>query len=237
MTHPGTLVLIMAVAVLAPLLAYRVGRWIRVPLVIFEVAIGIAIGHGPGRGAGRRRHALRPRPGRRRPCGCGGRTARRAGPEPGPPGVRRRTRRRGEPASWSRSVRGDRAQLGHRLRGAGLVRAGPAGLMPLPGPGTARCPCGLRQGRASTPGAERQAQGRASGVRRQASGAGFGRRRQAPGAGRRVGRRRRARPCRAAGLMPLPVPGTARCPCSLRQASAPGVGVRRRASGAGVRRG
>ncbi|MDT0613488.1 cation:proton antiporter [Streptomyces lancefieldiae] len=44
MTHPGTLVLIMAVAVLAPLLAYRAGRWVRVPLVIFEIALGIVIG-------------------------------------------------------------------------------------------------------------------------------------------------------------------------------------------------
>ncbi|MBG0857439.1 cation:proton antiporter [Streptomyces spinoverrucosus] len=44
MSHPGTLVLIMAVAVLAPLLAYGLGRWIRVPLVIFEIVLGILIG-------------------------------------------------------------------------------------------------------------------------------------------------------------------------------------------------
>jgi Kef-type K+ transport system membrane component KefB len=44
MTHPGTLVLIMAAAVLAPLLAESVARWIRIPLVIFEIALGIAVG-------------------------------------------------------------------------------------------------------------------------------------------------------------------------------------------------
>ncbi|WP_171113604.1 MULTISPECIES: cation:proton antiporter [unclassified Streptomyces] len=44
MSHPGTLVLIMAVAVLAPLLAYGLGRWIRVPLVIFEIVLGVLIG-------------------------------------------------------------------------------------------------------------------------------------------------------------------------------------------------
>ncbi|GEC05311.1 sodium/hydrogen exchanger [Streptomyces spinoverrucosus] len=44
MSHAGTLVLIMAVAVLAPLLAYGLGRWIRVPLVIFEIVLGILIG-------------------------------------------------------------------------------------------------------------------------------------------------------------------------------------------------
>ncbi|PZT68872.1 cation:proton antiporter [Streptomyces sp. SW4] len=44
MTHPGTLVLIMAVAVLAPLVAYRVGRWVRVPLVVVEIGLGIVIG-------------------------------------------------------------------------------------------------------------------------------------------------------------------------------------------------
>ncbi|MER6912598.1 cation:proton antiporter [Streptomyces sp. NPDC000594] len=44
MAHPGTLLLIMAVAVLAPLLAHAAGRWIRVPLVIFEIALGIAVG-------------------------------------------------------------------------------------------------------------------------------------------------------------------------------------------------
>lgn len=44
MTHPGTLILIMAIAVLAPLLAYGAGRWVRVPLVIFEIVLGILIG-------------------------------------------------------------------------------------------------------------------------------------------------------------------------------------------------
>ncbi|MFE0131779.1 cation:proton antiporter [Streptomyces sp. NPDC059037] len=44
MDYPGTLILIMAVAVLAPLLAYGAGRWVRVPLVIFEIVLGILIG-------------------------------------------------------------------------------------------------------------------------------------------------------------------------------------------------
>ncbi|MFJ9058059.1 MULTISPECIES: cation:proton antiporter [unclassified Streptomyces] len=44
MTHPGTLVLIMAAAVLAPLLVYATRRRFRVPLVIFEIALGILIG-------------------------------------------------------------------------------------------------------------------------------------------------------------------------------------------------
>ncbi|MFJ8149979.1 cation:proton antiporter [Streptomyces sp. NPDC096048] len=44
MTHPGTLVLILAVAVLAPLLVHFTGRRARVPLVIFEIALGILIG-------------------------------------------------------------------------------------------------------------------------------------------------------------------------------------------------
>ncbi|MFH8609742.1 cation:proton antiporter [Streptomyces sp. NPDC018029] len=44
MTHPGTLILIMAVAVLAPLLAHAAGRRLRVPLVIFEIVLGILIG-------------------------------------------------------------------------------------------------------------------------------------------------------------------------------------------------
>ncbi|MGW1818742.1 cation:proton antiporter [Streptomyces sp. NPDC002125] len=44
MTHPGTLVLIMAAAVLAPLLVYATGRRLRIPLVIFEIALGILIG-------------------------------------------------------------------------------------------------------------------------------------------------------------------------------------------------
>ncbi|MFI1827393.1 cation:proton antiporter [Streptomyces sp. NPDC020412] len=42
--HPGTLILIMAAAVLAPVLAQAAGRWIRVPLVIFEILLGILIG-------------------------------------------------------------------------------------------------------------------------------------------------------------------------------------------------
>ncbi|MGI5473037.1 cation:proton antiporter [Streptomyces sp. CA-132043] len=44
MTHPGTLVLIMTVAVLAPLLVYATQRRLSVPLVIFEIALGILIG-------------------------------------------------------------------------------------------------------------------------------------------------------------------------------------------------
>ncbi|MFF8955529.1 cation:proton antiporter [Streptomyces sp. NPDC014894] len=44
MSHPGTLILIMAAAVLAPLLAHAAGRWIRIPLVIFEIALGILVG-------------------------------------------------------------------------------------------------------------------------------------------------------------------------------------------------
>ncbi|MFF0445214.1 cation:proton antiporter [Streptomyces sp. NPDC004609] len=44
MTHSGTLILIMAAAVLAPLLAYGFGHWIRIPLVIFEILLGIVIG-------------------------------------------------------------------------------------------------------------------------------------------------------------------------------------------------
>ncbi|MFD4574671.1 cation:proton antiporter [Streptomyces sp. NPDC058417] len=44
MTHPGTLVLIMAAAVLAPLLVYGTGRWVRIPLVIFEIGLGVLIG-------------------------------------------------------------------------------------------------------------------------------------------------------------------------------------------------
>ncbi|MFF9277369.1 cation:proton antiporter [Streptomyces griseosporeus] len=44
MFHPGTLVLIMTAAVLAPLLAEGAARRIRVPLVIFEIALGIVIG-------------------------------------------------------------------------------------------------------------------------------------------------------------------------------------------------
>ncbi|MEV0598804.1 cation:proton antiporter [Streptomyces sp. NPDC050315] len=44
MTHPGTLVLITAMAVLAPLLVYATRHRVRVPLVIFEIALGILIG-------------------------------------------------------------------------------------------------------------------------------------------------------------------------------------------------
>ncbi|MFC8228576.1 cation:proton antiporter [Streptomyces sp. NPDC057287] len=44
MSHPGTLVLIMAAAVLAPLLVYATRRRFRIPLVIFEIALGILIG-------------------------------------------------------------------------------------------------------------------------------------------------------------------------------------------------
>ncbi|MFI8996567.1 cation:proton antiporter [Streptomyces sp. NPDC053542] len=44
MKHPETLVLIMAAAVLAPLLAHGAARRVRVPLVIFEIALGILIG-------------------------------------------------------------------------------------------------------------------------------------------------------------------------------------------------
>ncbi|MFF1506106.1 cation:proton antiporter [Streptomyces sp. NPDC058326] len=45
MSHSGiTLILIMAIAVLAPLLAYVVGRKLPVPLVIFEILLGILIG-------------------------------------------------------------------------------------------------------------------------------------------------------------------------------------------------
>ncbi|MGW2171131.1 cation:proton antiporter [Streptomyces sp. NPDC005047] len=44
MTHPGTLVLIMGIAVLAPLLVYATGQRVRVPLVIFEIGLGILVG-------------------------------------------------------------------------------------------------------------------------------------------------------------------------------------------------
>ncbi|MFC8272437.1 cation:proton antiporter [Streptomyces sp. NPDC057271] len=45
MSHSGTtLILIMAIAVLAPLLAYAVGRRLPVPLVIFEILLGIVVG-------------------------------------------------------------------------------------------------------------------------------------------------------------------------------------------------
>ncbi|MFF2508085.1 cation:proton antiporter [Streptomyces sp. NPDC058067] len=44
MAEPGTLILIMAAAVVAPLLAHGLGRRVRVPLVIFEIVLGILIG-------------------------------------------------------------------------------------------------------------------------------------------------------------------------------------------------
>ncbi|MHC0429740.1 cation:proton antiporter [Streptomyces sp. O3] len=44
MAQSGTLILIMSIAVLAPLLAYGVSRWLPVPLVIFEILLGIVIG-------------------------------------------------------------------------------------------------------------------------------------------------------------------------------------------------
>lgn len=45
MSHSGiTLILIMTIAVLAPLLAYLAGRWLPVPLVIFEILLGIVVG-------------------------------------------------------------------------------------------------------------------------------------------------------------------------------------------------
>lgn len=44
MTNPGTLVLIMVIAVLAPVLAFRLVRWLPVPLVIFEIVLGVIIG-------------------------------------------------------------------------------------------------------------------------------------------------------------------------------------------------
>ncbi|MCB5169281.1 cation:proton antiporter [Streptomyces bambusae] len=44
MSSSGTLILIMGIAVLAPLFAYGVGRWLPVPLVIFEIVLGILVG-------------------------------------------------------------------------------------------------------------------------------------------------------------------------------------------------
>lgn len=44
MSQPGTLILIMAIAVLAPLLAHGLRRWLSIPLVIFEMGLGILIG-------------------------------------------------------------------------------------------------------------------------------------------------------------------------------------------------
>ncbi|XIG73319.1 cation/H(+) antiporter [Streptomyces sp. SGAir0957] len=40
----ATLILIMSAAVLAPLLAHGAGRWARIPVVIFEIVLGILIG-------------------------------------------------------------------------------------------------------------------------------------------------------------------------------------------------
>ncbi|MFK4691467.1 hypothetical protein RKD22_004402 [Streptomyces pristinaespiralis] len=222
MTHPGTLVLIMAVAVPAPLLAYRVGRWIRVPLVIFQVALGIGIGPGPGRGAGRRRHALRPRP------AAGGHAA-AVGARPGGRAGSRPTRgTAGDTEAWCTGVvepvgprRPRAARPPAARRRARPCRADP--LPTLPVPGTARCPCGLRQGRASTPGAERQAQGRASGVRRQAQGSGVGVRRREPGVGSGAG----------AGLVHAGRPGS--CPCPfLAPHAVRAACVRRREPGSSV---
>ncbi|MFI5985751.1 cation:proton antiporter [Streptomyces sp. NPDC051555] len=39
-----TLILIMSIAVLAPLLAYGMSRWVSVPLVIFEILLGLLVG-------------------------------------------------------------------------------------------------------------------------------------------------------------------------------------------------
>ncbi|MFI9829830.1 cation:proton antiporter [Streptomyces sp. NPDC051913] len=44
MSQAGTLILIMSIAVLAPLLAYGVSRWLPVPLVIFEILLGVLAG-------------------------------------------------------------------------------------------------------------------------------------------------------------------------------------------------
>lgn len=45
MAHSGTtLILIMSIAVLAPLFAYGVSRWLPVPLVIFEILLGVLVG-------------------------------------------------------------------------------------------------------------------------------------------------------------------------------------------------
>nr|WBO78112.1 cation:proton antiporter [Streptomyces sp. SBE_14.2] len=44
MSQTGTLVLIMSIAAVAPLLAHAVGRWLPVPLVIFEITLGILVG-------------------------------------------------------------------------------------------------------------------------------------------------------------------------------------------------
>jgi len=42
--HPLTLLLIPLLAVLAPLLARGLGRWVRIPVVVFELVLGILIG-------------------------------------------------------------------------------------------------------------------------------------------------------------------------------------------------
>lgn len=42
--HPLTLLLIPLLAVLAPVLARGLGRWVRVPVVVFELVLGIVIG-------------------------------------------------------------------------------------------------------------------------------------------------------------------------------------------------
>ncbi|MFZ3470497.1 cation:proton antiporter [Streptomyces sp. 4.24] len=45
MAHSGiTLILIMSIAVLAPVLAYGIARWLPVPLVIFEILLGVLVG-------------------------------------------------------------------------------------------------------------------------------------------------------------------------------------------------
>lgn len=44
MSQAGTLILIMSIAVLAPLLAYGISHWLPVPLVIFEILLGILAG-------------------------------------------------------------------------------------------------------------------------------------------------------------------------------------------------
>ncbi|MFJ4831665.1 cation:proton antiporter [Streptomyces sp. NPDC088747] len=44
MSQSGTLILIMSIAVLAPLLAYGIGRRLPVSLVIFEIVLGILVG-------------------------------------------------------------------------------------------------------------------------------------------------------------------------------------------------
>ncbi|WP_424213712.1 cation:proton antiporter [Streptomyces sp. BI20] len=44
MAHVGTLILIMAIAVLAPLLVHALGRWCAIPLVVVEILLGVLIG-------------------------------------------------------------------------------------------------------------------------------------------------------------------------------------------------